>query len=111
MGLQISKNKRHLEKEGSPFFYLADTCWSAFTNIDEPSWEYYLQYRRRQGYNTLQINILQQWDASETVLDNHPFALDHPRHGNLRPAMGKKCRAPECAYLARTRSMDTPKLM
>ncbi len=35
MGLRISKNKRHLEKEGSPFFYLADTCWSAFTNIDE----------------------------------------------------------------------------
>ena len=83
MGLQISKNKRHLEKEGSSFFYLADTCWSAFTNIDEPSWEYYLQYRRRQGYNTLQINILQQWDASETVLDNHPFALDEDGNFNF----------------------------
>ena len=83
MGLRISKNKRHLEKEGSPFFYLADTCWSAFTNIDEPSWEYYLQYRRRQGYNTLQINILQQWDASETVLDNHPFALDEEENYNF----------------------------
>lgn len=60
-------------KDGKPFFYLADTCWSAFTNITEEDWLYYLQYRQRQGYNTLQINILPQWDASGTSLHYVPF--------------------------------------
>lgn len=73
--MTLSIVSRHFEKEGKPFFYLADTCWSAFTNIHENDWLYYLQYRKRQGYNTLQINILPQWDASATDLSYHPWAL------------------------------------
>ena len=30
---------------------LYTSCWSAFTNIPENDWHYYLQYRKRQGYN------------------------------------------------------------
>ena len=40
------------------FFYLADTCWSAFTNITDDEWDYYLYKRKAQGFNTIQINIL-----------------------------------------------------
>ena len=57
MNITISENKRYFKKNNKKFFYFADTCWSAFTNIDLDSWEYYLQYRRRQGFNVLQINI------------------------------------------------------
>lgn len=71
--LQISNNQRTLCKDGKPFFYLADTCWSAFTNITMEEWEYYLALRKNQGFNTLQINILPQWDASETSLPYQPF--------------------------------------
>lgn len=74
MALTIDKN--HFQKNGEHFFYLADTCWSAFTNITEQDWEYYLQYRKRQGYNVLQINILPQWDASATHLNHVPFGLN-----------------------------------
>ena len=49
MGLKVAINKKSFEKNGKPFFYLADTCWSAFTNINENDWKYYLQYRKRQG--------------------------------------------------------------
>lgn len=63
-------------KDGKPFFYLADTCWSAFTNINDEEWEYYLDFRKAQGFNTLQINILPQWDASATKLEYYPFALE-----------------------------------
>lgn len=28
--------------EGKPFFWFADTCWSAFTSIAEADWDYYL---------------------------------------------------------------------
>ena len=69
----ISENKRTFEKDGKPFFYLADTCWSAFTNINEEEWEYYLYQRKHQGFNTLQINILPQWDASGTPYDHYPL--------------------------------------
>ena len=37
--LTIAENKKHLLKDGKPFFYLADTCWSAFTNITDEEWE------------------------------------------------------------------------
>ena len=45
MNITISENKRYFKKNNKKFFYFADTCWSAFTNIDLDSWEYYLQYR------------------------------------------------------------------
>lgn len=73
--LKVSKNRRHLEtSSGETFFYLADTVWSAFTNISFDEWEVYLNYRKRQGFNVLQINLLQQWDASGTELNIKPFA-------------------------------------
>ena len=72
---QVASDKRHFTKDEKPSFYLADTCWSAFTNISEDDWEYYLDYRQSQGFNVIQINMLQQWDASETNLDFKPFKL------------------------------------
>ena len=49
--ISIGNNQRNFVRDGKPFFYLADTCWSAFTNISEEEWEYYLTYRRQQGFN------------------------------------------------------------
>lgn len=71
--LSISENKRNLLKDGSPFFYLADTCWSAFTNISESEWKYYLIKRKAQGFNVLQINVLAQWDRSRNDHEILPF--------------------------------------
>lgn len=76
--LEISKNKKMLLKDNKPFFYLADTCWSAFTNISDDEWDYYLYKRKVQGFNTIQINILPQWDASKTDLDYKPFIDNDP---------------------------------
>lgn len=65
-----------LDEDEQPFFYLADTVWSAFTNAKISEWEEYLNYRSSQGFNVLQINILRQWDASESELDIEPFAVE-----------------------------------
>lgn len=62
-------------KGSKPVFYLADTCWSAFTNIKEADWIYYLDYRKKQGFNVIQVNMLWQWDASTTDLDILPYEL------------------------------------
>ncbi|MFU1845116.1 DUF4038 domain-containing protein, partial [Enterococcus faecium] len=62
MKITVSQNKRTLLRDGQHFFYLADTCWSAFTSIQENDWITYLDKRKEQGFNTLQINLLPQWD-------------------------------------------------
>lgn len=72
--LRVAENKKCLETtNGEKFFYLADTVWSAFTNAALEEWNDYLELRKTQGFNVLQINILQQWDASETELNMKPF--------------------------------------
>ena len=75
-------NHSTFEENGKPFFYLADTCWSAFTNITDEEWHFYLHRRKMQGFNTIQINILPQWDASGTALSYHPFIDGDPMRLN-----------------------------
>lgn len=71
--ITISETRDHFLKNGEKFFYLADTCWSAFTNPTFEEWEYYLKYRRMQGFNVLQINILPQHDRSPSENYIDPF--------------------------------------
>ncbi|WP_018883182.1 apiosidase-like domain-containing protein [Paenibacillus massiliensis] len=71
----VAGHERAFELNGKPLFYLADTVWSAFTNASLEEWAEYLDYRKLQGFNVLQINILRQWDASESDLRMEPFLL------------------------------------
>ncbi|MBP2058468.1 hypothetical protein J2Z60_001653 [Lactobacillus colini] len=73
---------RYLYKDGKRFFYLADTCWSAFTSIEMPDWRYYLDTRKFQGYNAVQINILRQWDSSLPIKGREPFAIVEHEDGS-----------------------------
>jgi hypothetical protein len=71
--IEVSSSKDHFTKDGRPWFYLADTVWSAFTNIARDEWDQYLDLRRSQGFNALQINILPQWDGATTNYEPSPF--------------------------------------
>jgi hypothetical protein len=73
--LKVSRTNDYLERDGKYFFYFADTIWSAFTAPNIAEWEEYLDFRRRQGFNALQINILPQWDASEHRAEFEPFEM------------------------------------
>ncbi len=73
--LTINSQNNGFELNGKPFFYLADTAWSVFTNATLDEWEYYLKFRKQQGYNTIQINTLPQWDRSLNKVEEYPFAL------------------------------------
>jgi len=55
--LTISGSKDYFLKKGEYFFYLADSVWTAFVNIEFDEWEEYLDYRKLQGFNVLQISI------------------------------------------------------
>lgn len=74
--LKISESKDYfVDEQGKKFFYLADTVWSAFTNISIEEWAEYLDYRKMQNFNALQIDILPQWDASPSDINILPFKL------------------------------------
>jgi len=73
---------RHLvHDDGTPFFWLADTAWSAGAKASAAEWERYLTARGDQGFNVVQVNALPQHDASRPW-DRLPFGecwdLDDP---------------------------------
>lgn len=67
-------------QDGKPFFWFADTCWSAFTNIALDDWDYYLERRAEQGMNVLQINTLPQWDRCSPDLGIWPYTSEDGVH-------------------------------
>ena len=69
----ITVQGTHLERDGRPFFWLADTIWTAFTNPTDKEWIEYLERRASQGFNVLQINALPQWDRSGAPFMRYPF--------------------------------------
>ena len=71
--LSVSQTGDYLLRDGKSFFYFADTSWCAFYSPTVNEWEEYLDFRKRQGFNVLQINILPQWDASEHTPKFLPF--------------------------------------
>lgn len=74
--LTVNSDQSTFLLDGKPFFYLADTVWSAFTNITEEEWLYYLKRRKEQGFNVLQINTLPQWDRCMSDTGLYPFATE-----------------------------------
>jgi len=75
VALCVSADHTHLLRDGRQFFWLADTCWSAFTNISDEEWQEYLDIRAKQRFNVIQINTLPQWDRCGTGQRWQPFPL------------------------------------
>jgi hypothetical protein len=93
----LSPDGAHFQRRGQPFFYLADTVWSAFTNPTLEEWREYLEHRRLQGFTALQINVLPQWDRTPGYEHPEPFA----RTRGGAPDFA----APNSEYFERARTM------
>jgi hypothetical protein len=53
--LRVAEDRRHLERaDGTPFLWLADTCWAGPLRSEAEEWEWYLQERVRQGFTAVQ---------------------------------------------------------
>lgn len=75
--IKVADSKEYLLKDGKPFFIFADTVWSAFSNTSNDDWAEYLEYRRMQGFNSLQISVLPiLHDTSDTYIGLNPFELN-----------------------------------
>ena len=57
--LRISENHRFLESgNNDPFFWLGDTGWLLFMKLNREETENYLETRRIQGFNVIQVMVL-----------------------------------------------------
>ncbi len=53
--IRVAPNRRYFEHaDGTPFFWLADTCWSGPLQSSGEEWEDYLRTRVRQQFNAVQ---------------------------------------------------------
>jgi len=73
--LTVSPSKDYFMKDGKKTFILADTVWTALYNPTETEWDYYLEYRRMQNFNAIQLSVLHQWDGGIPDSGLYPFAL------------------------------------
>jgi hypothetical protein len=57
--LKISENKQYFtDQNGKPFLYHADTGWQIFTQLTTEEAVEYMAFRKSQGFNTLQVQIV-----------------------------------------------------
>jgi len=62
--LQVAASGRALEHaDGTPFFYLADTCWELIHRLNLEEATHLIETRARQGFNTLQVVALAELDG------------------------------------------------
>src|SRR5262245_64404587 len=60
--LRVSKSGTHLEHaDGTPFFVLADTCWTGPALSTEKDWQTYLDDRKKKGFSAVQFNMVSPW--------------------------------------------------
>lgn len=73
----LSADRHHFaHRDGTPFFWLADTAWNGALKSTRQEWETYLKHRAGQGFTAVQV-VTTQWRANQT---DRVFTLD----GGLR---------------------------
>ncbi|HNZ68940.1 MAG: glycoside hydrolase family 140 protein [Prolixibacteraceae bacterium] len=69
--LQVSPNGRFLMGEnGNPFFWLGDTGWLLFSKLTREEADFYLQKRKEQGFNVIQVMVLHSLDVVNAYGDS-----------------------------------------
>jgi len=71
---------RLIKKDGSAFFYMADTGWEMFHRLNKEETELYLKDRKAKGFNVIQAVILAELEGLKTpnaegeipLIDNDP---------------------------------------
>jgi len=57
--LKVSENHRYFTAENNkPFFWLGDTGWLLFAKLNRAEAEKYLETRKQQGYNVIQVMVI-----------------------------------------------------
>ncbi|WP_276501024.1 glycoside hydrolase family 140 protein [Terrimonas pollutisoli] len=66
--LKISANKRFFQTEdGKPFFWIGDTGWLLFVKCNREDAVHYLETRKQQGFNVVQVMVLHDMNNTKNV--------------------------------------------
>lgn len=64
--IRVSENRRFLVKEnGTPFFWLGDTCWELFHKLNREEADLFLTNRAERGFTVLQAVALAEFEGIE----------------------------------------------
>ena len=72
--LKISTNHRFFRADDKPFFWMGDTGWLLFSKLNREDAEKYLETRRKQGFNVIQVMVLHSLSETDFYGDS---ALNH----------------------------------
>lgn len=61
--ITVTKNNRYLEKDGKYYPYLADTAWTLLQRLTRDEIVYYLDVRKNQGFNAIQVSAISELDG------------------------------------------------
>ncbi len=65
--LRVAKTGTYLEHaDGTPFFFLADTCWTGPALSTAEDWDFYLKDRKKKGFTAIQFNCVSPWRTAPT---------------------------------------------
>ena len=82
--ITVSQNKRFLEKDHTPYLYLADTAWTLLQRLSREEIVFYLDRRVAQGFNAVQVSAVSELDGLH--IPNRegqlPFKNDNPLFPN-----------------------------
>jgi Protein of unknown function (DUF4038)/Putative collagen-binding domain of a collagenase len=91
--LSVSPNGRYLVSvDGRPFFMVADSCQGGAVE-SLADFEYYLDVRQAQGFNTIQFNLI----VTPNVGNTNP---NYQTNSGLAPFSGAKVSTPNPTYFA-----------
>lgn len=83
--LTVSDNQRYLQNGKTPFFWMGDTAWLLFLNLNLEETYTYLKNRKEKGYNIIQATLIhtndQQTVKGALALHNNDFGLVNKEGG------------------------------
>lgn len=70
--LKVSDNKRFFQTaDGQPFFWIGDTGWLLFVKCTREDAVYYLDTRKQQGFNVVQVMVLHDMNNTKNVYGDY----------------------------------------
>jgi hypothetical protein len=79
--MNVSANRRYLEHDRTPFFYLADTSWKLMTAPTEEEADFYLRTRKEQGFTVVMPVLATEVNRGEEG-EKSPFTDGDPARPN-----------------------------
>ena len=71
--VRVAPSKTYLEHaDGTPFFFLADTCWTGPAFGTAADWQVYLKDRAAKRFSAVQFNMASPWRVAPADADGHP---------------------------------------